>query len=144
MSCLLIDVNVLVYAFKVEQPQHDLYRTWLHDLIADGTQLAIAESVVTGFIRIVTSRRIYTNPAPTALANDFVEALAGTPGTSWLAPNDATWSRFVELCAADSQIRGNLVPDAWLAALALSNHCELATADRGFARYPGLVVVTPE
>lgn len=33
---------------------------------------------------------------------------------------------------------GDRIPDAWLAALALEHRATLVTADRGFARYPGL------
>ena len=51
---------------------------------------------------------------------------------------DATWSTLADLSARDPGIRGNLVPDAYLAAMAISHGCRLATADRGFARFPGL------
>lgn len=38
----------------------------------------------------------------------------------------------------EAAISGNLVPDAYLAAVALAHGCRVATADRGFARFPGL------
>lgn len=54
-----------------------------------------------------------------------------------------TWSRFGSLLRADDGVAGNLVPDALLASLALAHGCRLATADRGFARYPGLTWFDP-
>lgn len=55
-----------------------------------------------------------------------------------LAPTAATWERLEAIATRDNPIRGPLVPDAWLAALALSHGCRLATADRGFARFEDL------
>ena len=47
------------------------------------------------------------------------------------------FSRFADLCR-HLQLRGNLVPDGYLAALALEHRAELVTFDRGFGRYPRL------
>lgn len=60
-----------------------------------------------------------------------------------MVPTAATWERFRVIAERDPQVRGPLVPDAWLAALALSHGCELATADRGFARFEGLAWFVP-
>ncbi len=51
---------------------------------------------------------------------------------------DSVWANFAVLVNDDTQLRGNLLPDAWLAALAKAHGCRLATADRGFARFAGL------
>jgi predicted nucleic acid-binding protein len=48
------------------------------------------------------------------------------------------WTMLEGLVKQDRQIRANLVPDAYLAATALSHNARVATRDRGFARYPGL------
>jgi predicted nucleic acid-binding protein len=60
-----------------------------------------------------------------------------------LAATDATWQHFADLAAADRQVRGNLVPDAWLAAMTRSHGGRLATADRGFARFDNLTWFDP-
>jgi len=134
---ILPDVNVLVYGFRREAVDHHEYAAWLRHTAAQ-EELAIAETAAIGFVRIVTSPRIMDEPAPTAVALSFIDALRGAPRARALAPTDATWSRFRSLVAADPQIKGPLVPDAWLAALAISHGCRLASADRGFARYDGL------
>jgi toxin-antitoxin system PIN domain toxin len=134
---ILPDVNVLVYAFRREASQHREYADWLRRTAAQ-EEVALAESATIGFVRIVTSTRIMGVPAPTGVALSFVDALRGAPRAYTLAPTPATWARFRSLAAADPQIRGPLVPDAWLAALAITHGCRLASADRGFARFDGL------
>lgn len=139
---ILPDVNVLVYAFRREAPEHRRYAGWLSETVA-GSELALAETVLTGVVRIVTSPRIMVDPAPTPAALQFVEALRAAPGARPLAPTAATWERFRAIVERDPQVRGPLVPDAWLASLALSHGCRLATADRGFARFDGLAWFVP-
>jgi toxin-antitoxin system PIN domain toxin len=136
------DVNVLVYAFRREAERHDEYARWLADAAAT-QEIALAETVLTGFLRIVTHRRIFKDPSPTSVALDFVTALRSAPRARVLTPTSATWARFETIARADVQVRGPLVPDAWLAALALSHGCRLATADRGFARFEGLDYFVP-
>ena len=134
---ILPDVNVLVYAFRREAVDHEAYAGWLSAALVR-SELALAETVLLGMIRIVTSPRIMADPAPTPVALQFVDALRGAARARPLAPTAATWERFADITARDARVRGPLVPDAWLAALALSHGCRLATADRGFARYQGL------
>ena len=134
---ILPDVNVLVYAFRREAMHHDRYASWLSELLADA-ELALVDTVLLGVVRIVTSPRIVADPAPTPVALQFVDALRAAPRARPLAPTAATWERFAAIARSDDQVRGPLVPDAWLAALALSYGCRLATTDRGFARFAGL------
>jgi toxin-antitoxin system PIN domain toxin len=135
---ILPDVNVLAYAFRRESTDHDRYAAWLHDLVAGADDLGLVEATLLGFVRIVTNPRIYADPAPTGDALRFVNALRGAPRARPLLATEATWTELTTLAAHDRQIRGNLVPDAWLAALATTHGCRLATADRGFSRFPRL------
>ena len=48
----------------------------------------------------------------------------------------ADWQVFAEL-VADAEARGNLVPDAYHAALAMEHGCEWITTDRDYARFTG-------
>ncbi len=112
-------------------------------MVAGADELALVDVVLTGFVRVVTNPRVVAEPAPTTAALAFVNVLRSAPRVRWLAPTTAAWATFAELSKADPMIRGNLVPDAWLAALALSHGCRLATADRGFARFARLDFVDP-
>jgi uncharacterized protein len=135
---ILPDVNVLVYAFRREAQHYDRYASWLRGVIGGSDELALAENVLTGFLRIVTNPRVMADPAPIADALAFVDTLRRARRSRSVAGTEATWTRLANLAADDQHVRGNIVPDAWLAALALSHGCRLATADRGFARFPGL------
>lgn len=90
------------------------------------------------FLRIVTHPRGMTTPAPIASALAFTEVLRSQPNALPVAPGARHWSIFERLCR-DAGATGNRVADAYLAALAIEHGAELVTADRGFARYPGLI-----
>jgi uncharacterized protein len=91
----------------------------------------------------VTNPRILAEPAPTSEALAFVDRLRDARRGRPVSATPATWDLFAEHVAKDRGIRGNLVPDAYLAALAITHGCRLATADRGFARFPGLEFFDP-
>jgi toxin-antitoxin system PIN domain toxin len=135
---ILADVNVLVYAFRREVPRHQEYASWLTAVVAGTDEFALHEAPLAGFVRIVTNAHIFERPAPTSVALEFVHRLVRAPRSRWLSASEVTWSRFRSLLAQDAVVRGNLVPDALLAAMAMAHGCRLATADRGFARFPGL------
>ncbi len=135
---ILPDINILVYAYRRESPAHERYAAWLSDLVSGADEMALVESTLTGFLRIVTNRRIYPDPAPMLEALAFVDGLRQARRRRWLAMTEAVWTSFAAMVKVDPQVQGNLVPDAWLAALAHSHGCRLATADRGFARFDRL------
>lgn len=133
----LPDVNVLVYAFRVDTPRHDLCRRWLERVVAGDDAFAYAELVLAGFLRVVTHRRVFRTPTPLEEALVFAEAVRAQPHAVRVAPGPRHWSIFTSLCVR-AQVRGNLVPDAYLAALAIESGSEWVTTDRDFARFPGL------
>lgn len=135
---ILPDVNVLVYAFRREAARHELYAAWLAEVVAGRHELALHDLTLTKFVRIVTNPRVVPTPAPTAMALDFVARLRSARRNRWVPPGAAPWDRLAKLADQDRGISGNLVPDAYLAAVALAHGCRVATADRGFARFPGL------
>lgn len=135
---ILTDVNVLVYAHRRDAPDHEHYADWLSDVAAGRDELGLTEATLLGFLRVVTSPRIFSVPALAAEALRFVDALRGARRARWLPASEAVWTAFARIARADPQVRGNVVPDAWLAALAQAHGCRLATTDRGFARFDGL------
>jgi uncharacterized protein len=134
---ILPDVNVLVYAFRVESRDHERYRGWLQGLANGEEAYALASMVLSSFIRVVTNRRIFRPPSPLELALEFTERLLMTPQCVPVRPGARHWGIFTRLCR-QSGATGNLVPAAFLAALALEHGCELVTNDADFARFKGL------
>lgn len=139
---ILPDVNVLVYAFRDDAEQHEPYARWIQETVAGAEAIAISDAVLSGFVRVVTHPRLVDPPAPTSRALEFVDWLIAAPGAHWVAPGAAVWATFATL-AEDRGIRGNLVPDAYLAALCIAHGARLATADRGFARFERLRFFDP-
>lgn len=135
---ILPDVNVLVFAFRKEAQNHKRYREWLQSIVDGADELALHDISLLGFVRVVTNSRIFENPDTTPIAMGFVTALMSGARVRWLLSGEEHWTAFSALSAKDRQISGRLVPDALLAALAITHGCRLATADRGFARFPGL------
>lgn len=134
---ILLDTNVLINAFWHDAERHEEYRALLLAMINGPEPYAVSDFALTGMIRIVTDRRIYKKPAATSDAVTFAELIREQPQALVVAPGARFWSIFTELCDQVGA-RAKLVPDAYLAALAIENACEFITADKDFARFPGL------
>ena len=134
---LLPDVNVLVYAHRQDGPEYPVYRRWLEELVSADAAFGMADIVLSGFLRIVTNPRVFARPTPVDLAVGFAEELRALPNCVTVAPGPRHWSIFSRLCL-EGGAKGNLVADAYLAALAIESGSEWITSDRGFSRFPGL------
>ena len=140
MRC--VDVNVLVYAHRPEADRHDEYRGWLEAARVADEPLGLSDLVLSGFIWIVTHPRVFREPSPRGVAFEFADTLRASPSVIEVQPGPRHWSIFQRLCN-EVDARGNLVPDAFLAALAVETGSIWCTADRGFARFGGLRVQHP-
>lgn len=135
---ILADVNVLVYAFDMSAKHHGICSEWFGATLGGGDQFALVDTVLAGFVRIVTHPKIFEDPAPTADAIAFVDAVIDAPASGWVSSTRAVWRRFSAIAASDSAVHGVMAPDAYLAAVALTHGARFATADRGFARFEGV------
>src|SRR5688500_9558331 len=134
---ILIDVNVLVHAFRADSPEHAAYRGWLDVIVNDAAPFGLADVALSGFLRIVTHPGGFKPPSPIGDAVAFLDALRGVENAVFVVPGERHWEIFRELCVR-TRAKGNDVPDAFFAALAIEHNCEWVTADRGFARFPSL------
>lgn len=134
---LLPDVNILVYAYREDAPGHPRFREWLEDLVNGDQAYGMSDIVLSGFLRIVTHSAVFNPPSPIDDALAFVEDVRSQPNCVVLAPGARHWEIFARLCQR-SGVRGNLVPDAYLAALAIESGSEWITMDGDYARFPGL------
>lgn len=134
---ILLDVNVLVYAHREDSPRHSEYRKWLEQLLGSGQSFGLSELVLSGFLRIVTHTRVFEIPTPLPKALEFTEILRQQPQCVLALPGPRHWEIFRELCL-DCEAKGNLVADAYHAALALETGMEWITTDRDYSRFKGL------
>ncbi len=134
---ILVDANLLVYAYMDGVPQHQSARTWLEDRFTDSSEIALPWAVLLAFVRISSNRRIFERPSPIPLCWQQVEEWLDLEQTWIPSPTPRhreTVGRLLSQIGTDS----NLVPDAHLAALAIEHDLTLYSADRGFRRFTDL------
>lgn len=134
---ILPDVNVLVYAHREESERHEEYRIWLENVFCAGAAFGVSDLVLSGCLRILTHPRVFDPPTPASVALAFVRQVREHPHAVVIRPGPRHWQIFSELCEK-TDARGNLVADAFLAALAIESGSEWITTDRDYARFPGL------
>jgi uncharacterized protein len=134
---ILPDVNVLVYAHRRDTSDHDVYRAWLESVLNADSAYGMSDLVLSGFLRVVTHPRVFSHPSSLPDAMAFANQLRDQPNCVPVVPGRAHWRIFSRLCS-EANVKGNLVPDAYYAALAIEHGCEWATTDRDFSRFNGL------
>lgn len=139
---ILPDVNVLLYAFRDDSEDHAAYREWLEAVVNGDMAYGMSPRVLASLIRIATHPRIFVRPSRLTDAAAFASSLLEQPHCQIIQPGPRHWPIFLDQCRR-AKATGNIVQDAWLAALAIESGCEWITTDRDFARFEGLRWRTP-
>jgi toxin-antitoxin system PIN domain toxin len=134
---VLPDVNVLIYAFRADVPEHAVCRRWLDDAVSGDALFGLSPLALGAVVRVATNRRAFASPSATEEAFRYCEALLGQPHCQIVEPGERHWGIFRRLCV-ETRTVGRRVTDAWFAALAIEWGCEWITCNRDFARFPGL------
>jgi toxin-antitoxin system PIN domain toxin len=134
---ILPDVNVLIYAFRRDSARHAEYRAWLQAVVDGPSAYGVSPQVLAGMVRICTHPKIYRKTSPLAETLAFCEALLEPPHSTLIQPGDRHWTIFTDLCES-SDVSGNLVQDAWFAALAIEHGCQWISTDADYGRFRGL------
>ena len=139
---MLLDANLLLYAVDRTSRFHEAAADWLTEQLNGPRRVGIPWQSLVAFLRISTHPRASESPLTPEDAVRYVE--------DWLAA-DAVWTpvpgpRHGELLAdliERHELRGNLLSDAHLAALAVEHGLPLASADSDFARFTELRWINP-
>ena len=134
---ILPDVNVLIYAFRSDSERHDEYKAWLESVVNDSAAYGIAPQVLSAVVRVCTHPRIFARPSSAKDVFAFCGSLLEQPNATVIMPGARHWEIFNRLCV-ESKAKGNLVQDAWFAALAVESGCQWITTDRDYSRFSGL------
>ena len=134
---ILPDVNVLLYAFRSDCPDHAKYRTWLRSIVNGEMAYGMSPQVLGSVVRLATHPRIFARPSRLEEALTLSTTLLEQPHCQIVQPGPRHWRIFCELCRR-AHASGNLIQDAWFAALAIEAGCEWITVDRDYARFEGL------
>jgi toxin-antitoxin system PIN domain toxin len=139
---LVLDVNVVVAAFRDDHANHALLRPWFENLLAGPEPFSVPTVVWGSFLRLTTSRRAFPVPTPLAEAFAFVEAVSAHPRHLRLEPGAQHLELLRRICE-DADATGDLIPDAAIAAIALEHGCAVASFDRDFSRFSSIDHVIP-
>ncbi len=139
---IVIDANVLLYAYDAADPRHTRAARWVEDTLGGTDAVGIALTTILAFIRIATDPRIYEVPLDVSRTIQLVESWLERDNVQLIGPTAAHWRTLADL-ALNGQARGPLVMDAHLAALTMEHGASLATVDRDFSRFPGLRTIDP-
>lgn len=133
----LIDANLLLHAYNPRSAQHDASRRWLEATVSGAELVRFAWVTIWAFLRISTNPRVFERPLSVEEAARAVASWLDQPVVGMLDPGERHWDILKRLLS-ESQVKGPLVMDAALAALAIEHGATLETTDRDFARFAGL------
>ena len=134
---VLLDVNVLVTAMREDAPRHREIKGYVEGLRRAPEPFGLSDLVLSGTLRVLTHPRVFDPPTPPKIARAYVAAIRATPNAVIVSPGPRHWDLFVALLEQSGAI-GNLVSDAWHAALAIEHGCEWISDDSDYSRFQGL------
>jgi toxin-antitoxin system PIN domain toxin len=136
------DINLLVYAYNSDSPDHDPARKWWEGAMSGIQPVGLPWLVLLGYLRIMTSRRILTRPLTAAVALSQIRSWLEQPQTHILEPGPRHLD-LLESLAVSARVTGELTTDLHLAAIAIEHRAELHSNDSDFGRFPGLRWINP-
>ncbi|HSV66996.1 MAG TPA: TA system VapC family ribonuclease toxin [Mycobacteriales bacterium] len=139
---ILIDANIPVIAIDKGNHSHGQVRRWFEETLNGTEAVRFTWVNLLAFIRITTSSRIMAEPLTMIAALSYVNQWLALPVAGVIEPPDGHLAGLSGVCE-DAQVRGPLVMDAHLAALAMHHGAVVASTDRDFRRFPGLRLVNP-
>ena len=138
-----VDVNILLYASDSASPFHEASRKFLSDRARAEEIFCLAWPTVMSFLRIVTHPGIFERPLSPEEACGNVESLLGRPNVRVLSEEEGFWEAY-RRASVGLSVRGNLVPDAHVAAILLQHGVRrLFTTDADFRKFDFLEAVDP-
>lgn len=127
----LLDVNILIYAHREDQADHEYFRLRLEALVREAPSIGLTPLTAGGFMRIVTRPNFPNGPTPLAQALAVVESLMQQPNVHWAPPGRRHWELLASLCRARNA-SGKAVADAQHAAIAIEHGGLWVSRDRDF------------
>jgi toxin-antitoxin system PIN domain toxin len=141
---IAVDTNILVFADREESPLHTAALGAVRQLAEGDEAWAVPVFCVGEFLRVVSHDRLFDPPTPVIDAVESVDSLLSSPSARLLVPGDR-YLRLLRSLIVESNVHGNLVFDAQIAAVCLEHGATtLLTEDRDFARFRSLTPITLE
>ncbi|MDE0077280.1 MAG: PIN domain-containing protein [Caldilineaceae bacterium] len=131
------DVNLLVYAYHENDPNHVAAKFWWEGLVNGVETIGMPWAVSMGFVRIMLNPKVLSTPMSQSEAIEYVERWFEHDHINPIDPGIKHLALFQQILNASGG-SPNLVPDAHIAALALERQAIVHSNDSDFSRFPGL------
>ena len=139
---ILLDANILLYAYDNKSPHHSIISRWFENLLACDETVGLPWLSAWAFVRIITNPRISSQPLLPQQALSVLTTLREHPHVAMVNPGRRHERLLLEQMIA-AQVLGPQTTDAVLAALAIECGATLASTDVGFRRFPDLTWLNP-
>lgn len=139
---IFVDANILLYAEDTSNSHHQIAKNWWDEKLSGDDPVYLCWAIISAFIRLATSSRIFLRPMTVSDATQRVESWFEQPPVRLAVPTKGHWKLFSSLLT-EGQATGNLVTDAHLAALAIQYGCTLYSSDADFSRFSQLKWCNP-
>ena len=137
------DANLLIYAYQIESPQHEVAAAWLESALASPQIIGLSWPTLWAFLRINSNPRLWGGfEVPLDRLFDTVDEWLQLPNVVLVQPGPRHGQILREIMI-ESNTRGTRSTDAALAALAIEHAATLASTDRDFRRFSGLRWINP-
>ena len=131
---ILVDANLLLYAVHERAEQHAAAAAWLTEQLNGPRRIGFPWQSLAAFLRIATHPRAFEHPLSPATAWERVTDWLSPP-VAWIPEPGRDYGRILGQLIDSYHVRGNIVPDATLAALAIEHGVTLISSDTDFARF---------
>jgi uncharacterized protein len=139
---VLFDINIYIYCHREDSPHHSAIKKYVESILSGLEPFGYSPLALSGFLRIITHPKIFKTPSETIAGIQFIEEIITLPNALSITPGTMHWEIFKNLCKK-SHAKGNLIPDAYFAALAIESGCTWVTTDRDYSKFPGLNWLDP-
>ena len=136
------DVNLLIYAYNSDAPQHESARTWWEDALSGREPVGLTWAVMLGFVRLMTHPAVLMEPMTAGEALSQVRSWLARPNATVLQPGPRHLD-LLDVLFDEAGVAGTLTTDAHLAAIAIENNATLHSNDADFSRFGGLKCLNP-
>lgn len=134
---IVLDANVLLYAYDSASAQHAKARAWVERVLSAAEPVGLPWQTIGAFLRIMTNPNLPGERFSLQEAAEVVDNWLKQPNVRLMVPGDDHWTLLRQMLV-EGQAPGVLVTDAQLAALTVEYGGALQTTDRDFARFPAL------
>ena len=139
---MLIDVNLLLYSANADTADHSDASAWLQEQLTGDQRVGMPWETLGAFVRLATNPHVLRRPLSPADAWAFIDDWLAVP-IVWIPQPTERHAQVFGSLITKYRLRGKLVPDAHLAALAIEHGLDIYSTDTDFARFTEIRWINP-